>query len=72
MKIPQRPPKLDTLIKELYNKESFVRVLISNEVAIHPTVEGKYVHWDKLRYLSPPEGFSIEEWWYFIDRKSVV
>lgn len=23
----------------------------------------KYYHWDKLRHLEPPEGFSSEEWW---------
>jgi Fic family protein len=22
-----------------------------------------YLHWDKLRYLTPPEGLSVEEWW---------
>ena len=25
-----------------------------------------YVHWDKLRHLSPPEGLSREEWWLAI------
>lgn len=27
-------------------------------------VDGKYLHWDKLRYLEPPEGLSAEEWWF--------
>src|SRR6478672_10416192 len=22
-----------------------------------------YVHWDKLRHLTPPEGMNTEEWW---------
>ena len=24
---------------------------------------GKYRHWDKLRYMQPPEGLSVVEWW---------
>jgi Fic family protein len=27
------------------------------------TTPQKYLHWDKLRRLKPPEGFSHEEWW---------
>ncbi|OHB68714.1 MAG: filamentation induced by cAMP protein fic, partial [Planctomycetes bacterium RBG_13_63_9] len=30
---------------------------------IGPLVEGKYIHWDKLRYKEPPEGLSHPEWW---------
>jgi len=25
--------------------------------------EDRYLHWDKLRHLSPPEGLSNDEWW---------
>jgi Fic family protein len=28
--------------------------------------EGDYVHWDKLRHLTPPGGLSHEEWWFAI------
>jgi Fic family protein len=28
-----------------------------------PTVEGKYLHWDKLRYRKPPQGLSVDDWW---------
>jgi len=27
---------------------------------------GEYLHWDKLRHLTPPDGLSIEEWWALI------
>ena len=30
---------------------------------LYPTVRGRYVHWDKLRHLEPPEGLSHEHWW---------
>ncbi len=29
-----------------------------------PTVRGRYVHWDKLRHLTPPEGLTHEAWWF--------
>ncbi len=25
--------------------------------------DGRYLHWDKLRHLQPPEGLSSEQWW---------
>jgi Fic family protein len=27
-------------------------------------VEGEYLHWDKLRHLTPPGGMTSEEWWW--------
>jgi Fic family protein len=27
---------------------------------------GEYLHWDKLRHLDPPDGFTHEEWWLSI------
>src|SRR5215212_7330512 len=31
--------------------------------AVHYEAEGKYRHWDTLRHLAPPKGFTHEEWW---------
>ena len=31
--------------------------------AFHPTVDGRYLHWDTLRRLDPPGDLSSEEWW---------
>ena len=28
-----------------------------------PTHNGRYVHWDKLRFFPPPTGLSHEDWW---------
>jgi Fic family protein len=33
---------------------------------VRPTVSGKYRHWDTLRQLKPPSGFSHDEWWLAI------
>jgi Fic family protein len=31
-----------------------------------PTVEGRYIHWDKLTRLKPPAGLTHEAWWLSI------
>jgi len=31
--------------------------------AVRSEAEGKYRHWDKIRHLSPPGGFTREQWW---------
>ena len=31
--------------------------------SFHPTVDGRYLHWDTLRRLDPPGDLSCEEWW---------
>ncbi|MCF6323501.1 MAG: Fic family protein [Gammaproteobacteria bacterium] len=28
--------------------------------------KGRYLHWDKLRHLTPPEGLTSETWWFSI------
>lgn len=30
---------------------------------VGPSHNGRYYHWDKLRRLTPPAGYSTEEWW---------
>jgi hypothetical protein len=30
---------------------------------IGPTVNGEYLHWDKLRHLDPPPGIDHHQWW---------
>jgi len=34
-----------------------------------PLIDNKYLHWDKLRYYTPPAGFSSEEWWLTIKKQ---
>ena len=30
---------------------------------LRPTVDGRYLHWDRLRHLAPPDDLGHEEWW---------
>jgi Fic family protein len=53
------PPNKDQLIVDLP---------AGRLVEVLQTVRGAgprqdYVHWDKLRHLTPPEGISLNEWW---------
>jgi Fic family protein len=42
------------------NPERFLTLV---KVAQRAVGDGKYLHWDKLRYHEPPSGLSHEEWW---------
>lgn len=52
-------PEFHDLISEM-DPEQMRRVF---SVDIKPDQDGKYLHWDELRYRTPPEGLSHKEWW---------
>ncbi len=33
------------------------------------TISGKYLHWHKLRFYTPPEGLTLKQWWFGIKMK---
>jgi Fic family protein len=58
MKMPVKPPEYQKVIQN--SGKNFIQYLES----IGPTdAKGRYLHWDKLRHLTPPEGFNSEQWW---------
>ena len=65
MKVPQKPPQIDDLLTELTKDEPGKIVeLVGSDLDRQP--EGKYVHWDELRHLPPPKGFTQRQWWLAI------
>ena len=62
MRMPSPAPSLPSLLNES-RLDRISRVLASD---IGRSPENKYLHWSKLKYLDPPEGFSSEEWWMAI------
>lgn len=46
------------LVDSQYGVEKLNAIL-----AIPPLVDGRYIHWDKLRHLDPPPGLTSHEWW---------
>ncbi len=60
MKLPVSPPALGTLFTYA-DDNKFAKIFGSN---IGPTdSEGRYLHWDKLRHLQPPDGWTLEDYW---------
>ena len=60
-KMPKRPPGIASPDRQLaLGPEEFLALL---EVVPGPTVDGRYLHWDKLIYREPPAGLSHEDWW---------
>ena len=61
MKIPMTPPDWTTGFSSLVGKGAIALPMLS---AQGPEDEkGRYVHWDKLRFLHQPDGMTKEEWW---------
>lgn len=58
MKIPQTPPSFIDYIK---NGTRFS--LILSELGKWASGDTQYLHWEKLRHLPAPEGFTHEDWW---------
>jgi Fic family protein len=65
MKVPQKAPQLPELLAEVA-KEGAGRLaaLVASDLRRKP--EGKYVHWDELRHLPLPQGFTHRQWWLAI------
>lgn len=61
MKLPATPPSLSEL-----GEGGIEKILALNASGIGKLPKDKYLHWTKLRYLEPPEGFSSEDWWLAI------
>lgn len=65
MKIPTSPPDDDTILRSVINggADALLRLVKDGSPVDQ---KGRYLHWDKLRHLSPPEGLSSEEWWFSV------
>lgn len=61
MRIPAKPPSLRELLSEAGGR---LPEILGAPIASLP--EGRYIHWDALKYRKPPEGFTTEEWWLAI------
>lgn len=64
MKMPKKPPDFNEIWKQISkDPERFAQIITKNP---SPLIEGKYLHWDKLRHYPAPEGLSLEEWWFVV------
>ena len=60
MKFPRKPPSVAELLSEA-EKAGRVHAVLQ-AAGLHDT-DVDYLHWDKLRHLSPPHGLTDREWW---------
>ena len=58
MRMPVTPPPMPALLR---TRAERIGDLLSSGIGRLP--ENKYLHWSKLKYVQPPEGFSSEDWW---------
>lgn len=65
MKVPQKPPSLLDLLSGMSaeGSEKFTQVATSQ---LDRKPEGRYIHWDELRHLPVPDGFTHRQWWLAI------
>jgi len=63
MKIPRKPPPLSNLFECTDSMPKILTLLMEGDQDV------KYRHWDVLRHLTPPDGLTVEEWWYAIKLK---
>ena len=63
MKIPVIPPDHQAIVNTSL-EEGMDDIVWRLMTVISPVDnKGRYLHWDKLRHLTPPEGISCEQWW---------
>lgn len=64
MKVPQSPPKLEECMQSWGKELTPQNVLLMMNAQIGPCdPKGRYLHWDKLRHLTPPKGLTSELFW---------
>ena len=68
MRMPKNPKPFDELVSS-YEPNDLVRLLGSD---IGSLPKDRYLHWDQLRYLPPPEGFTSLDWWTAVKFKRMV
>lgn len=60
MKMPKTPPDAHAILRSVPDHDRIMRIL---GMGSRIRTTDKYLHWDKLQYYPPPEGYSHEEWW---------
>jgi len=64
MRMPQVPPDVDQIWNKIKHEPQKIRQYFEKISKLPRDI--KYLHWDKLRRLSPPLSMTHEEWWFAI------
>lgn len=60
MRLSEKPPPFKKLVTELSKPDRLVTIF---GAVPSPTCEGRYLHWDEVRFRKPPGDLTHEEWW---------
>ena len=60
MRKSETPPTFQKLLSRLSKPERLFEII---QAVGSPTTDGRYQHWDELKYRKPPEGLTREDWW---------
>lgn len=63
MKIPLSPPDRKVTLENLlkHDPEKAMGMMLGRQGSTDE--KGRYLHWDKIRYLQPPNGLTSEQYW---------
>ena len=61
MKTPVTPPNITAILQSSFAVDNTILEHLMTIGLVDS--KGRYLHWDKLRHLSSPEGISSEQWW---------
>lgn len=74
MKIPMPPPSLEVLVDRIVKGSNASRIPdLVMDIALRYAPADPYLPWDEVRYKTPPDGMTTDEWWFTtkIRRKSL-
>lgn len=60
MRIPQTPPPFEKLMTGLQKPDKLIAIF---NAVTSPTCDGRYLHWDEIKFRKPPNDLSHEDWW---------
>jgi len=63
VKTPKPPPDAQKILRELAEKDPNRFIEIFSWISAEQQVANRYMPWDELRFRTPPQGLSHEEWW---------
>ncbi|WP_394940659.1 Fic family protein [Psychromicrobium sp. YIM B11713] len=59
MKLPMPAPEVETILMEILERDQreYLKIFTTN------VEDDRYLHWDQLRYRTPPNDWGHREWW---------
>ncbi len=66
MKLPETPPDIVEIFESIKSDVPLLYKIFDWDQSTDQ--KGRYLHWEDLKYKTPPEGFSAKQWWAAIKK----